>query len=61
VNWGIQAVSTRSLRIGTSASLIAFAGVIVAGFLALLPFAEKQAIANVDDVESSSVRCGRQA
>lgn len=54
-------MSTRSLRIGTSASLIAFAGVIVAGFLALLPFAEKQAIANVDDVEPSSVRCGRQA
>jgi hypothetical protein len=61
VNWGIQAVSTRSLRIGTSASLIAFAGVIVAGSLALLPFAEKQAIANVDDVERSSVRCERQA
>jgi len=54
-------VSTRSLSIGTSASLIAFAGVIVAGFLAFVPFAEKPAIANVDDVGSSTVRCERQA
>jgi hypothetical protein len=54
-------VSTRSLSIGTSASLIAFAGVFVAGFLAFVPFAEKPAIANVDDVASSTVRCERQA
>jgi len=32
-----------------------------AGFLALLPFSEEQALAKIDNAESSSVRCGRHA
>jgi hypothetical protein len=54
-------VSTKLTRIGTSASLIAFAGMIGIGASALLPFADKPLIAKADVSEPPVIPCGPRA